>query len=199
MAFDDVRLPEEVESGSVAYPRFQTTIVTLGRGAEQRNVDWAQQRMKFDISYGISSEEEFMAVVNFFYARMGRARGFRFKDWTDYKVSNQYIGVGDGTRTKWQLFRRYSSGGVNYDRKIICPVSGSSTVYVDGSPVSHTLNTTTGEVTLAVAPAAAKNIYASFEFDVPVRFDSDELPVNISVFNAAAIGSIELVELPTRT
>jgi uncharacterized protein (TIGR02217 family) len=180
MAFDDVRLPEEVESGSVAYPRFQTTIVTLGRGAEQRNVDWAQQRMKFDISYGISSEEEFMAVVNFFYARMGRARGFRFKDWTDYKVSNQYIGVGDGTRTKWQLFRRYSSGGVNYDRKIICPVSGSSTVYVDGSPVSHTF-------------------YASFEFDVPVRFDSDELPVNISVFNAAAIGSIELVELPTRT
>ena len=34
---------------------------------------------------------------------------------------------------------------------------------------------TTGLVTFAVAPAAGKSITAGFQFDVPVRFDTDQL------------------------
>lgn len=198
MAFDDVRLPEEIERESRSMPRFQTSVVTLGRGAEQRNVDWLQQRLKFDISYGIQYKEDVDAVIAFFYARLGRARGFRFKDWSDYQANNQQIGTGDGSKTKFQLVKRYTSL-VTYVRKILCPVAGTIAVTVNGSPVTFTPDLATGEVTLASPPAAAAVVRATFEFDVPVRFDSDELSLSIALFNASAVESIDLVELPTRT
>lgn len=179
-------------------PRFQTSVVTLGRGAEQRNVDWLQQRLKFDISYGIQYKENVDAVIAFFYARLGRARGFRFKDWSDYQADNQQIGTGDGVKTKFQLVKRYTSL-VTYVRKILCPVAGTIAVTVNGSPVTFTPDLATGEVTLASPPAAAAVVRATFEFDVPVRFDSDELSLSIALFNASAVESIDLVELPTRT
>lgn len=197
MAFDNVRLPEDIERDSVSSPRFQTTVTTLGRGAEQRNVDWAQQRCKFDISYGIQYEDDVKKVVDFFYARLGMARGFRFKDWSDYKGENELLGIGDGTKTAFQLVRNYVSL-VTYVRKILCPVAGSVSVTVDGSPALFGINNDTGVITLTAPAANGKEVRASFEFDVPVRFNSDELKLNIAIFNASAIDSIELVELPTR-
>lgn len=198
MAFDNVRLPDEIERDSQSIPRFQTSVVTLGRGAEQRNVDWSVQRLRFDISYGIQSEEDYHVIRDFFYARLGKARGFLFKDWSDYKAKNQPIGVGDGVTTKFQLTKRYTSS-VTFVRKILAPVGGTVKVYVSGVLTPVTTNLLTGEITFGVAPVATAPITADFEFDVPVRFDTDELPIQIHIFSAASIGSIELVELPTRT
>jgi len=197
MAFDNVRLPEQIERGSQSIPRFQTTVVTLGRGAEQRNADWAQQRMKYDVSYGIQSEEDYHEVRDFFMARLGRARGFLFKDWSDYYAENQQIATGDGVAEDFQLVRRYTSG-VTYERKIIAPVTGTVQMFLDGVPTSATVNYSTGMVSFSTAPADGVVIAASFEFDVPVRFNTDEFPIELYIFNAAAIGSIEIVELPTR-
>jgi len=197
MAFDDVRLPEEVERESMSIPRFQTTVVTLGKGAEQRNVDWAQQRLKFDISYGIQSKADFDDVVQFFYARLGRARGFRFKDWSDFEAANTQIGVGDGVTTAFQLSKRYTSV-VTYVRKILCPVTGTVQAFVNGVPTGASVNYATGIITISPAPIAAAVVAATFEFDVPVRFNSDELQLSVATWDAASIGSIELVELPTR-
>ncbi len=198
MAFDNVRLPEQIERDSQSFPRFQTTVTTLGRGAEQRNVDWMQQRCRFDISYGIQDEEDYHEVRDFFYARMGKARGFLFKDWSDYKATGQLLGVGDGTTTKFQLVKRYTSA-VTYIRKIIAPVGGTVKAYVNGVLTTASVNATTGEITFFAAPASSTTITADFEFDVPVRFDADELPIKIHIFSAASIGGIEIVELPTRT
>lgn len=197
MAFDNVRLPEQVERGAHSIPRFQTTVTTLGRGAEQRNADWPQQRLKFDVSYGIQHEDDYAEVRDFFYARMGRARGFLFKDWTDYKARNQLIGIGDGVTTKFQLVKNYTSV-VSYVRTILAPVSGTVTGYVNGVPATTSVNTSTGELTFSVAPANTALVTASFDFDVPVRFDTDEFPLEAIIFNAASIGNLEIVELPTR-
>lgn len=198
MAFDNVRLPEQIERDSQSFPRFQTTITTLGRGAEQRNVDWAQQRCRFDISYGIQDERDYGEVRDFFYARLGKARGFLFKDWSDYKGTGQLLGIGNGVTTKFQLVRRYTSG-VTYVRKIIAPVNGTVKAYVNGVLTTVSTNYDTGEITFLSAPAASTAVTADFEFDVPVRFDADELPIKMHIFSAASIGSIELVELQKRT
>lgn len=198
MAFDNVRLPEDIERESISAPRFQTSVVTLGRGAEQRNVDWAQQRLSFDISYGIQYEDDVKKVIDFFYARLGRARGFRFKDWSDYKGVDEKLGVGDGVKTAFQLVRNYTSS-VTYVRKILCPVADTVSVKVDGVAALFSIDLATGIITLNTPAADGKNVTASFEFDVPVRFDSDKLELNIAIFNASAIESITLVELPTRT
>ena len=198
MAFDNVRLPDDIERESISAPRFQTSVVTLGKGAEQRNVDWAQQRLSFDISYGIQYETDVKVIVDFFYARLGRARGFRFKDWSDYKAVDERLGTGDGVKTQFQLVRNYTSS-VTYVRKILCPVAGTVSVKVDGVAALYSIDLATGIITLNTPAADGKAVTASFEFDVPVRFDSDKLELNIAIFNASAIESITLVELPTRT
>lgn len=198
MAFDNVRLPEQIERDSKTIPRFQTSVVTLGRGAEQRNVDWAIQRSRFDISYGIQDEDDYHEVRDFFYARLGKARGFLFKDWSDYKAKNQLLGIGNGVQTTFQLVKRYVSS-VTYIRTILAPVDGTVKAYINGVLTPVSVNLLTGQITFLSPPAASTAITAEFEFDVPVRFDVDELPIQIHIFSAASIGSIELVELPTRT
>lgn len=192
--FDDVRLPEEVERGAVGGPRFQTSITVLATGAEQRNVDWERQRGKWELTYGIQSKTDFMDVVKFFYARQGKARGFRFKDWTDFQATAEAIGTGDGVATTFQLRKNYTSV-VTYQRKITRPVSGTVTVYKNGVAQSVTINYNTGVVTFGVAPASLDAITATFEFDVPVRFDTDELQIEAETYDAAAIKSLPVVEL----
>lgn len=195
MAFDNVRLPEHIEQGALGGPAFQTTIIALGTGAEQRNVDWLAQRCSYDVSYGVQHKKDFIEIVKFFYARLGRARGFRFKDWTDYEATDQQIGVGDGVRTTFQLVKNYSSL-VQYQRKITRPVANTVSVRVDNVVSLFSVNVNTGLVTMSSAPADGAVVTASFEFDIPVRFDSDKLDLNARTDKVASIPSIEIVELP---
>ena len=194
MAFDNVRLPVEVERGAEGGPKFQTSIIALGNGSEQRNVDWIAQRGKWDVGYGVEDKAGFSEVIRFFYARQGKARGFRFKDWSDFEGSNEQIGVGNDAITSFQLVKNYTSL-VFFQRKITRPVQGTVQVFVDGVPAVAAINHNTGIVTFTEAPALNAVITATFEFDVPVRFDTDELRLNVLTFNAASIPSIPIVEL----
>lgn len=194
MAFDNVRLPDDIERGAQGGPKFQTSIITLGTGREQRNADWSQQRCEFDVSYGIQSKADFVEVVRFYYARLGKARGFRFKDWTDFAATDEQIAIGDGTTTQFQLIKNYTSV-VTYQRKITRPVNGTLIVKVDDVITAFTANYNTGVINIAPAPAEDAVITATFEFDVPVRFDNDKLNLNVQTYDAASIGSIDIVEL----
>jgi uncharacterized protein (TIGR02217 family) len=57
------------------------------------------------------------------------------------------------------------------------------------------VDVTTGVVTFETAPEADVVITAGFQFDVPVRFDTDTLEVNLTSFAAGEIPSIPLVEI----
>ncbi len=195
MAFDNVRLPENVEQGAEGGPAFQTSVLSLGTGSEQRNVDWSAQRLQWDISYGLDHKNDYSLVVDFFYARQGRARAFRFKDWTDYEASDTPIGTGDGVDTTFQLRKAYTSGSVTYYRKITRPVSGTTVIRVNGVVTSASVNVNTGIVTISPAPADGAAITATFEFDVPVRFDVDKLPLIARTATVASISSIPVIEI----
>ena len=55
---------------------------------------------------------------------------------------------------------------------------------------------TTGLVTFASAACGRRAIIsAGYAFDVPVRFDTDELDIDLSAFEAGAIPQIPLVEV----
>jgi uncharacterized phage protein (TIGR02218 family) len=58
------------------------------------------------------------------------------------------------------------------------------------APGAFSVDATTGLVTLGVAPAAGVTVTAGFVFDVPVRFDTDRIEVNLAAFEAGAIPSI---------
>ena len=197
MSFHEVRLPVDIELGAVGGPMFNTTILELFSGYEQRNVNWSAAKGRWDIAYGIRDTADMDIVIAFFYGRNGRAYGFRFKDWTDYQIDPaQQIGVGDGAEVNFQIYKRYSSGGYNYDRTISKPVSGSETVYLDGVETSaYTIDYTTGVITFDSAPANGVVVSVTCEFDVPVRFDIDHLPVTAHGIELESVRDINIVEI----
>lgn len=206
MAFHEVRFPDNISRGARGGPERRTQIVELASGAEERNASWANSRRRYDVAYGIRRADDLAAVVAFFEARNGRLHGFRFKDWADFKSclpsqspgpTNQPIGTGNGSMIEFQLAKRYTSGTQSWTRAITKPVAGTVTIALNGTAQASgwSVSTTTGLITFTTAPAAGVAITAGFEFDVPVRFDTDVLDVTLDLERLGSITSIPLIEL----
>jgi uncharacterized protein (TIGR02217 family) len=206
MAFHEVRFPDDISRGARGGPERRTQVVELASGDEERNASWADSRRRFDAAYGIRRADDLAAVVAFFEARNGRLHGFRWKDWGDYRSGlpstpvtplDQALGTGDGDTETFQLVKRYESGAQSWVRRIVKPVAGSLRVALGGVEASSgwSVNTTTGIVTFNTAPASGVLITAGFEFDVPVRFDTDRLDVTWDLDRLGSIASIPLLEV----
>ncbi len=206
MAFDEVRFPDNISRGAKGGPQRRTRIVTLASGDEERNAVWANSRRVYDAAYGVRRADDLATVIAFFEARNGRLRGFRWKDWADYKsclpsgviaATDQMIGTGNGVTSAFQITKSYSSGSQNWKRTILKPVPGKVLIAANAIPLASgwTVDTTTGIITFSAPPATGVSITAGFEFDVPVRFDTDELPVTLDIERMGSIASIPLIEI----
>jgi len=206
MAFHEIRFPDNISRGARGGPERRTRIVELASGDEERNASWANSRRRYDAAYGVRRADDLAAVVAFFEARNGRLYGFRWKDWGDYKsclpsgvpaATDQVIGTGDGATTAFQLMKAYTSGAQTWTRSITKPVAGTVTVALDGVTLASgwSMDTTTGFVTFTTAPPNSVAITTGFEFDVPVRFDTDRLDVTHDLERLGSITSIPLIEV----
>jgi len=208
MAFHEVRFPANLSFGSVGGPERRTEIVTLASGYEERNTPWADSRRRYDAGIGLRSLDDVAALVAFFEARSGQLHGFRWKDWADYRsclpsaevgFEDQLIGTGDGVTSDFQLSKLYASGDGAWRRQITKPVAGSVLVGVQGDrlveTVHYTLDTATGIVSFATPPAPGARVTAGFEFDVPVRFDTDRIQVSVASFQAGDMPQVPVVEV----
>jgi uncharacterized protein (TIGR02217 family) len=210
MAFHEVRFPAGISLGATGGPERRTEIVVLGSGAEERNSRWADSKRSYNAGYGIKRVDDLHAVIAFFEERRGRFHGFRWKDWSDYKSAapnvsvtalDQAIGTGNGVTATFQLVKTYGSTFAPWTRDIKKPVAGSVRVAVAGvekTVVTHfNVDHATGMVTFTGGniPAMGQGVTAGFEFDVPVRFDSDRLEVNLSLIEAGSIPNIPIVEV----
>jgi len=204
--FHEIQFPTAIAFHSSGGPERKTEIVTLGSGFEERNAVWANSRRHYDVGYGVKTLDDLHAVIAFFEARLGRLYGFRFRDFADFKSCapnaalaplDQNIGTGDGTTTQFQLIKTYISGPSSSVRTIKKPVAGTVRIAVAGLEQTSgiTIDDTTGLIAFASAPAAGAAITAGYEFDTPVRFDTDSLSINLSNFAAGEIPSIPLVEI----
>ncbi len=209
-AFHEVLFPLDIALKSAGGPMRRTEIVTTGSNREERNARWAHSRRRYDAGYGVKTFEELSTVVVFFEERRGRLYGFRWRDRLDHSSAvsgdavtplDQVIGAGDGSTAAFQLTKTYGGAYAPYRRPIVKPVSGSVRVAIAGSEVApgtdFTCDTTMGIVTFLPGhvPAAGAAITAGFRFDVPVRFDTDFLEMDLSAFAAGAIPKIPLVEI----
>jgi uncharacterized protein (TIGR02217 family) len=208
VSFHEIRFPTKLSFGSSGGPERRTDIVALGSGFEERNTPWAHGRRRYDAGLGVKSLTDLYAVIAFFEARRGRLYGFRWKDHLDFRsrgpldpvaASDQTIGTGAGTQTAFALSKTYVSGPASYVRPLKKPVSGTVQVAVNGvlktAGTDYTLDTATGIVTFAAAPAAGATVTAGFEFDVPVRFDTDKLEISLAAFRAGSLPHIPVVEI----
>jgi uncharacterized protein (TIGR02217 family) len=207
MAFDEVRLPARLAFGSTGGVERRTEIVTLGSGFERRSTPWAQGRRRYLIGANLRSLNDMAALTDFFEARRGRLHGFRFRDFADFRScapgeavqpTDQPLGGGDGSRTVFQLVKRYGEGAGAVERRIVKPVAGSVRIAVDGGELAaaaFAVDTATGVVTLTTAPSVGAAVTAGFEYDVPVRFDTDRIEVTLESFEAGRMAAAPLVEV----
>ena len=210
MSFHEVLFPLDIALKSAGGPERNTEIVTFGSGREQRNARWANSRRRYDAGYGVKTLSALQEVVGFFEERRGQLYGFRWRDRLDQSSSapgaalsplDQMIGTGDGSLTTFQLVKTYGGSFAPYARTIAKPVAGSVRVAVAGVEVTvgtaFTCDSSSGLVTFATgySPESGAAVTAGFNFDVPVRFDTDYLEVDLSAFAAGAIPKIPLVEI----
>jgi uncharacterized protein (TIGR02217 family) len=204
MAFHAVLFPLDIALGARGGPERLTDIVVLDNGAEERNSRWAHARRRYNAGYGVKSRADMQAVLAFFEERRGRFHSFLWRDGLDFSSSptgdpeptDQVLGQGDGVNTSFQLVKRYGAAFDPYLRPITKPVAASVRVAVDGvETMDFTVDALTGVVTLGAAPAAGAVVTAGFLFDVPVRFDTDRLDIELSSFDAAEAPSIPLIEV----
>jgi uncharacterized protein (TIGR02217 family) len=209
-SFHDIRFPVAVSFGATGGPERKTEIVLMSSGREQRNARLFASRRRYDAGTGIRSLADLYDVITFFEARRGSLHGFRFRDPFDMKsgrpdampeADDQEIGTGDGITRTFQLRKVYGEGADAYQRSVTRPVAGTVRIAVDGSEKAEgddfAIDLVTGIVTFGEgeAPGAGEVVTAGFEFDVPVRFDVEQLSVSLASFKAGQIPNIPLIEI----
>lgn len=192
------RFPTAIAFGAKGGPGFKTRIVELASGYEQRNIEWAEVRAKYDVAQGLKTLQDTKALLDFFMAVRGRAYGFRFSDHKDRTVTATqgvaaYLG---GSPPAWQLYKRYAAGDLYYDRKIVKPVPGTVQVHTTagGSPTVYSVDYTSGRVEIPNGEPGDSVTWEG-DFDVPVRFDTDLFDAAYEELNAITWDAITLVEL----
>lgn len=202
--FMEERFPDCISFSSSGGPGFKTNVVEFDSGIVGTDAEWDRLRANYSVNFEVATPAEIQLVESFFYIAKGRAIGFRFKDWSDYQIVQQNIGLGDGTTKDFPLFKRYQSGLQYYDRTITKPrkVSADGTdAILTVDDVIQTLggdyyiNESLGTISLEVTPTAGQIIRVVYmEYDVPVRFDTDELDITFDDFRQLSL-EVPLIEI----
>ena len=206
------RFPVDVNYGTMGGPVYSTDIVTFGNGGEYRNANWSIPKYEYDVKYAVKSRTDLLNVYEFFNAQQGQAFGFRIKDLWDFTTNTNAkgahaqddvtLGVGDGTESTFQLIKPYTKGSSTINRIITKPVVGTLLLELNGVlqtiTTQYTIDTTTGIVTFVTPPPNAEVIKAGFEFDVPVRFKTDDMSTvrqQLYTSNGVDIATIDTIPL----
>jgi len=79
------------------------------------------------------------------------------------------------------------------------PVATSVRAAIDATEgvagIDFAVDGSSGLVSFFAAPPSGATVTAGFSFDVPVRFDTDALDIDLSAFEAGAVPHIPMVEL----
>ena len=210
MAFHEVRFPLDIAMHARGGPERRTDVVTAGSGREERNARWQHARRRYDAGYGVKSLAAIEGVLSFFEERRGMLYGFRWRDRADFKSCpmnatpsplDQVIGVGTGSVTTFQLCKTYGKTFAPYQRIIQKPVDGSIRVGVNGAEkiagLDFVADPASGQIVFMgnQIPPQGSQVSAGFLFDVPVRFDTDYLEIDLAAFDAGNIPKIPLIEI----
>lgn len=154
---------------------------------------------------GVRSESDVQTLLDFFRARRGAAKAFRFVDPLDHSSHRMtgaptpgdiLIGTGDGVQSEFDLVKYHGVGPDAERRRITRPRAGSVRVAVDGvEPVGGWQLADKGIISFDTPPVPGSRVTAGFLFDVPVRFESDQLDMSSPAHAAGAVPHVPLIEV----
>lgn len=183
--FIETRLLDCVAYGTQGGPTWVTRRVNLRSGIVRRNPQRSRPSYRFSVIYKNLAEDDHAQVLAAFNACMGGVHSFRLKDWSDFEASAELLSVtGTGSAQSLQLTKTYQFGPQAIARPIRKPVSGSVHMTQNGSPLSASVDYTTGVATFTAG--SGQVLRWSGEFDVPVMFSDDSLAFSIDDKNSAA-------------
>jgi uncharacterized protein (TIGR02217 family) len=178
-------------------PVFKTLISELQNGDEYRNAEWIECRHRATAPFLNISKDAYREIKRMFLVCRGMAYVFRFVDELDNEATNEIFAIGDSATDEFQLCKISIADGVEYQRNVYAIRIGSvPTVTVDGTPTTaFTINYRTGKVLFDSPPALNAVLRWSGEFDLWVRFATDEIPFSLDNPDATN-GSVILWEVP---
>lgn len=182
MHFDEL-LDLGYDYGATGGHGWATTVIQYPNGRTRRNVERAIALGAWELGNRNIDLEQLEKIRGFFHAMRGRAHSFLYKDWNDFIAKHELLVI-DGTYAT-QLTKAYGASINVWFREIKKPVPG--TVLIEAFEVGewvaldpsgdYELDHSTGIVTWSTPPDTSAQIRWSGEFNVPVRFDRDQLDV----------------------
>lgn len=192
--FIEARLLDCVAYGTVYARRYATQEALLRSGLVRRNASRNSSLRRYIINFQNLNLDDHEEVISAFEVCDGAAIGFRIKDWADYTATLESLGNTPGAnQTPVQLIKTYTFGATTKTRTITKPTSGSVVVYSNGVAKAGTYSTSTGLFTPTTNWTAGHALTWSGEFDVPVRFASDDLAFSYDNVRALT-ANVELEE-----
>lgn len=217
MGTNTLVVPHTESFDSVGGPGFETKIVKVDSGREERTIRWNDAARTYDLRFKIRSRKTIYDLYSWFMAHKGAGHAFMFKDWNDYASTDdgrvisdggaadtthtdEMIGIGDGSQQNFQLQKTYTHGLFSTARAISRPVPLTTTIALDGVLQSSgwTVDTVTGIVNFTTAPGIGVVVTAGYQFYVPVRISlqaDKQLDIRSVAFDADALDSFPLVEV----
>lgn len=191
---DNYRFSDSIEQNARCTIRYATTIVEGTNGREFRNINWDKSRRLYTLEITVGTEA-FIEVRDAFIAQQGPGYAFKFRDPSDYQLTLESIGIGDGSDAIWPIIKRYTTNYRTITRNILYPDATTLLVYVNGvSTGAYTLSSD-GVITFTSPPAASATISVTCEFDTPVRFDEDDFEYIFGVEWREDLGKAQQVKL----
>jgi uncharacterized protein (TIGR02217 family) len=173
MSFIEARLLDCLAIGSSGGPTWSTREVALTSGIIRRNATRSRPLNRYLILYQELGPGDWRQVVDAFNAARGASYGFRLRDPSLYSVTDEPLTTGTGSAQSVQLKITSTFGSESVERPIRKP-NADIVIKSSGTPISATVDTTTGIATFTATNG--QSVTWSGTFDVPVRFESDELP-----------------------
>lgn len=212
MGFHNVVFPVDIAYGAECSPSFFTEVVRNEEsGKSIRTARRSTPRWRFNAATGVTTRDQFSALLAFIIARQGALFAFPFYNHVDHSsasdghatpaIDDQLIGVGDGSTTQFQLKKTYTDAGGSVAWNVTLPITGSVRVAIDGVEQlsGWSVNTQTGVVTFTTPPGSGLDVTAGFQFYVPVRFSEGvdrDARISMVAFEAATLPDIEMLEEP---
>lgn len=178
--------------GFIATPTYRTKFAEREGGYERPNRQWDRPLLFISAAPLEKKVTDMESVLTFFHAMGGRATYFRIRDYSDYKscsvrataaATDQPLTATADDPGVYQLVKHYTAGSATQVREIYKPI-GSTILVANELGVAQTdftLDEGTGQLTPGGGFSGTPTTWGG-EFDVEVRFVSDEFPLEVATF-----------------
>lgn len=213
--FIDLYLPDGIiRQNFTGAPRTSTTIGVASLGVEQRNRNWVKPLYRLSNPECIACHDTIEDLRDHWMVTDGPHLTFPMRNPYDFASArlqaagrvptlsavDQLLGTGDGIEDTFQFRKTYTRNSFTKTHSLVLPVESTVLVAIDAIEqavgVDFTIDREAGTITFASPPGVGDLVTAGFLYDIPVRFESDDVFEQIlKAFETDGVAGLSLWEV----